>query len=363
MRFKLSIILLLIFGTAAIAQVTDYHRQITKSYRVNSNATVEIYNKYGKIQIIPWNNDSVRFDIDIRIKAKDKQKVEKIKQNVDFEFTTSQYFLIARTKLGENGSDVIKDIMDIAGSYFSSSNSVNINYTVMVPARTSIKIENKFGDVFFEDHEGTVNLSLSYGDLKANRLSGRADIKISSGDADINYLKEGYIICSYANLHVRETNRITAQSQSSVITIEKINTLKLNSRRDKLFINEIGAISGETYFSTVSLGLLKEEASLTSRFGNVTIDDIQKSFSAINLSSELTDISLSFARPMSFHFDLTHHQSVIFGYPTAYAKVSSRVVSADDKLYQTSGFFGSGNSDSKVNIKAPRKCNITISQQ
>jgi hypothetical protein len=162
---------------------------------------------------------------------------------------------------------------------------------------------------------------------------------------------------------VRETNRITAQTQSSVVTIDKINTLKLNSRRDKLFINEIGTLSGETYFSNISVGMLKNEVSLTSRFGDIIIDDIQRSFSAITLSSELTDISLSFARPMSFLFDLTHDASVTFGYPASYAKISSRVINADDKLYQTSGSFGSGTTDSRVHIKAPRKCNITISQQ
>lgn len=364
MRSKFSIFFLLIlFCNSGYSQITDYHRHLSKSYRVSSAVNVEIYNKYGRVQIIPWNNDSVRFDIDLRIKAKDKQKVEKIKQNVDFEFTVSQYFLIAHTKLGENGADVIKDIMDIAGSYFSSSNSVTINYTVMVPSHAAIKIENKFGDVYFEDHEGTVNLSLSYGDLKANRLNNRADLKISSGDADINYLREGYIISSYANFHVRETNRLTAQTQSSVITIEKINSLKLNSRRDKLFINEIGSLSGESYFSNISLGLLKNDVNLVSRFGDIIIDDIQRTFSAITLSSELTDISLSFARPMSFAFDLTHDQAVTLEYPVSSAKISSHVINADDKLYHTSGTFGSGTTESKVNIKAPRKCSITISQQ
>jgi hypothetical protein len=363
MHYRLIIFLSVCFFSATLnAQVVEYDRHITKTYRVSNTVTVEISNKYGRIHIIPWDNDSVRFTIDMRIRAKDKLKVDKIKQNVEFEFTPSQYFLIAHTKFGEGGSDVIKDIMDIAGSYFSASNSVTINYTVMVPSQASLKIDNKFGDVYLEDHNGPVNLTLSYGDLKANRLNGRTDLKITSGDAEVDYIKEGYIFISYSNFHVRESNRLTAQTQSSVVTIEKINSIKLNSRRDKLFINEIGYLSGESYFSNIDIDRLRNDVALNSRFGDISIDDIQRSCESINISSELTDINLSFARPMSFGFELIHHQSVTFGYPAAYAKISTKVINANDNIYSTSGTFGSGSPDSRVTIKAPRKCNITISQ-
>jgi hypothetical protein len=362
MRCKLLFILLACLAPALHAQVPEYSRHISKSFHISNPMSVEISNKYGRIHIIPWDVDSVKFNIDIRLRAKDNQKLEKMKQNVDFEFTPSQYFLVARTKFGDKSSDVFKDLVDIAGSYLSSSNSVTINYTVMVPAHVALKIENKFGDVYLNDHNGTISLILSYGDLKANRLTGRSDIKVTSGDAEIDYIKEGIITMSYVDLHIREAGKITANTQSSVITIDQVSALKLNSRRDKLYFNEIGSLSGESYFSAVNITSLQNNLTISSRYGDINIDDIRRSFSMINITSELTDLALNFERPVSFEFDFTYLQTVTFAYPSSLAKLSTKVVNEEEKISNTSGNFGAGTSDSKVTIKALRKCNLTISQ-
>jgi hypothetical protein len=286
-----------------------------------------------------------------------------MKQYVEFDFTSGQYFLTARTKFGDSGTDVFKDIVDIAGSYLSSSNSVNINYTVWVPQNLSLKIDNKFGDVYFDDHNGAVNATLSYGDLKANRLNGRSEIKITSGDAEINYLKDGMLTVSYANLHVREASRLTAQTQSSVITIDKSGLLKINSRRDKLYLNELNYITGESYFSDINMGILNHSIIFSSRYGDLDIDNIQQSCNLVNLTSELTDITLLFERPLISSIDLTHHQAVIFTYPATLAHLTTKVLNAEEKLMLTTGNLGAGSHDTRIIIKAPRKCSITISQR
>jgi hypothetical protein len=253
--------------------------------------------------------------------------------------------------------------VDIAGSYLSSSNSVTINYTVMVPSRVPLKIENKFGDVYLDDHEGSLNLNLSYGDMKANRLNGRSEIKLTSGDVEVSYIKEGQLYVSYANMHIREASKITAQTRSSVVTMDNTGLLRLDSRRDKLFLNELGTITGDSYFSNINIGTLSKEIMLNTRYGDLTVDDIQRSFSSISLNSELTDVSLAFERPMLFDFELTHHQTVMFISPKAIAKLTTKVFDPEEKIFITSGSFGAGTPDSRVNIKAPRKCNITISQK
>jgi hypothetical protein len=364
MHFKLFILLLPALLVQDLkAQVPEYTRHLSRSFLVSNSVAVEINNKYGKVQVIPWDMDSVRFDIDLRIRAKDHQKLEKMKQNLEFEFTPGQYFLIAQTKFGTTGSDVFKDIVDIAGSYLSSSNSVTINYTVRMPAHLTLRIENKFGDVYFEDHTGGLKLNLSYGDLKANHISGNAEIKLTSGDAEINYLKEGLITVSYGNMHIRESAKLTAQTQSSVITIDKMGSLKLSSRRDKLYLNELNFLSGESYFSTINIGKVNNEITINSRYGDIIIDNVRRSFSTLNVNSELTDLTISFERPLIFGFELTHHQAVIFTYPSELAHLSTKVLNPEEKIFTTSGSFGAGTPETKVKIKALRKSNLTILQR
>ncbi len=363
MRSRLIVYIILICLQGVNAQVPEYTRHISRSFHISTSVSVEVSNKYGRIQVIHWEKDSVRFDIDLRIKAKDNTKLGKIKQNIEFDITHGQSYILAKTRFGESGSDVLKDLVDIAGSYLSSQNSVIINYTVRMPAHLNLKIENKFGDVYLDDHAGALDLVLSYGDLKANRLIGRSDLKVTSGDADINYLKEATVIFSYVNARVNESSMLNLQSQSSVLNLEKAGNLKLNSRRDKIFLMEGNFISGETYFSLLNIGTLNNSVSLAGRYGDVIIGNIRRTFTSLNLTSELTDIFLTFEKAMAFDFDLIHHQAVLFSYPSSLANLSTSIVNAEQKLSETTGYFGTSSSPSKVSVKAVRKCNLTISQR
>jgi hypothetical protein len=362
MRYKLHLALLLALCPFSIrAQLPDYTRQVVRSFAITKSTTVDITNKYGKVQVVAWNKDSVKFVIDLRIRAKDEVKMKRLKQSIDFEFTEGQSFLLALTNLGESGSDVFKEIVDIAGSYLSSPNSVVINYTVMVPAGIPLKIDNKFGNVFVENHTGSLNLVLSYGDFKCNRLMGKSQLKISSGDADINYIRDGQVSISYGNLHVREAAKLIAETRSSNINIDKASRLSLNSRRDKVFLGETGSLSGESYFSGINTTILVTELNYSCRYGDFTIDNIQTSFSMVSLSSEFTDLTLGFEKPPAFNFELTHQQDVTFVYPKSMAVLKSRVLNAADKMFITTGTFGPANADARVLIKALRRCNLTLS--
>ena len=364
MHCKVSLTILLFFSAlGAQAQTPEYSEHISRTFPISSFMTVDIANKYGRIQVIPWDKDSVQFNIEKRIRAKDAQKLEKLKRNVEFEFTPGQYYVLVRTKFGDGGSDMIKDIVDIAGSYLSSSNSVTINYTVMVPPRVALKIENKFGDVYFDDLDGSLSLILSYGNMKADRLDGRSEIKLTSGDCEINYVKDGQLDVSYGNVHITDAGKLLAQTRSSNVSIDKAISLKLDTRRDKIYLNSVASLSGNSYFSGINLVSLQNDLSFVCRYGNLTVNSIRRSFSMIDISSEFTDLALAFEKPASFTMELTHHQDVQFIYPRAISSLSTKVLDAENKLFTTSGTFGTGSPEAEVVIKATRKCSVTISQR
>jgi len=343
-----------------LSQMPEYSEQVVRSFRISNGVTVDIANKYGKIQVITTGTDSVKFIIDFRIRAKDDAKLQKLKQTVDFEFTPGQSFLIARTKIGDGGSDVIKDIVDIAGTYLSTTSSVVINYTIMIPAGTPLRIDNKFGDVYFDDLAGDFNLVLSYGDLTCNRLTGKSEIRITSGDAEINYSREGLVYLSYGNMHIRDAGTLTAETRSSNFTVDRTENLKINSRRDKLILSDLGSLTGESYFSRINGGVLRGDLTFSSRYGDLSMDNIRRGFSRINITSEFTDVALGFEKPMLLNFELLHHQDVVFVYPKNLASLKTSVSNADARLFQTKGTFGTGTPEADLILNIPRRCNLTI---
>lgn len=362
MIYKNTIVLFFLFFSLNVyPQSAEYNRQVKKIFPISNAATVDITNKYGMVQVMTWDKDSVSFTIDIHIEAKDKKRLEELKKDIDFDFNSGQYFLMARTIIGDGKGNFIRDIVDIASTYFTTSTKVTIDYTVIIPDYSPIKIENKFGDVYIDDLNGNLNLDLSYGELKANRLNGKTEIKLSSGDADIHDIRDGQVTVSYSDIRIRTTDKLFIESRSSNVTVDKAFDLRIDSRRDKVFLGEIVALTGESYFTDFKISSLINRLTYRLQYGNLLLENIRKSFTYMNLSSEFTDVELVFERPLDFKVELTYHQDVRFIYPQNYATLRSTIVNADEKQMVTTGNFGAGSSASKVVITASRKCDLIIS--
>ena len=338
----------------------QYSKRIVKSFKVNNSTTVDIFNKYGKVHIVTWEKDSVSFNIDLKIKAGNDSKLNKLKNNINFDFTGTAYYVIAKTRIGNNTNSVFNDLADIAGSILSSENKVTIDYLVMMPKHINLKLENKFGDVYIDDFEGNINLTVSNGELKANDLKGNSVINISSGDGTVNSVKDGKLVISYSDFHIRDVDRLSVESRSSRITIDHANFLKLISRRDKLYLPDVSELYGEGYWSDFTIHNLRKELNLNLNSGNLSIDAIQKGFSFIQVISEYTDLDLVFERGASYEIDITHHEDVILSYPRQLANLQTKVISKEDKQKLTYGKIGSANSGSKIKISAAKKCTINV---
>jgi len=160
MKCKILVVTFMMFlSLGSFAQTREYSQQLTKVFPISNAATVDITNKYGMVQVMTWDKDSVKFIIDLHIEARDNQRLEKLKKEIDFDFTSGQYFLIARTMIGDGSSDIIQDIVDIASTYIATANKVTIDYTVFIPDYSPVKIENKYGDVYIDDLNSNQNLT------------------------------------------------------------------------------------------------------------------------------------------------------------------------------------------------------------
>ena len=361
MNYKKSVFLLLLalfFATAIKAQL--YTKKVSRSYRINSATTIDIFNKYGKVHIITWETDSVKFTVNLRIKTNNETKLGKLKESISFDFTGNDYYVVAKTRLGKKSGGVFSDLKDIAGTIISSENQVTIDYLVFIPKYTSLKIENKFGDIYTDDLNGNVNIILSNGNLKANNLDGNTVIRISSGDGVINSIRDGKVTVSYSDLYIKDANKLSIDSRSSKINIDKVDFLKLNSRRDKIYIQSINDLYGDSYFSDFTVYKLNNELNYDFKYGNLSAGIIDRSFSFININSEYTDLDLIFEKGSAYVIDILHHQDVILNYPTQLAKTEEKILNDNEKLMSTYGKIGYGSPLSKVKINTPKKCIVNI---
>lgn len=361
--FKIGILLLVLLfekGNLLLSQTYTETRRIVKTYHISPSTTVDVTNKYGKIHVVPWTKDSVKLDILLTINSSSTTRLSKIKENIDFDFTSTKYYIVASTVFGSRYNTFFSDLKSIAESFLSVENEVNINYTIYTPSWSNLKIDNKFGDIFLDDMEGDIDIKLSNGDLKANNLSGYTLLNLNSADGVMNYVENGKFIISYSDLLVKKANQISIDSRSSKITLQYIDYMKAKSRRDKYNIDLINKMLGESYFSDLYITNLNKEVSFDLTYGNISFSKINKNFSLINLNSEYTDLDLVFESGSSYELDLTHYNEVIFNYPREISKLEEKLIDEEDKQFLVWGTIGTGSPSSKVRINILKKCYLNI---
>ena len=183
-------LLAVIWVNPFFAQMFTEEKKIVKSFKINTSTTVEVTNKYGRIQIIPWDKDSVSFEIDLFIKSDNLSRLQKVKNGIDFEFVNTKYYVLAKTNFENQYNGFISELKELSKDFteiFSGAQyQVKINYLVMIPEYINIKVENKYGDVYTDNLKGDLTLDVSNGNFKANSLSGNNNIYLKFGNASIN---------------------------------------------------------------------------------------------------------------------------------------------------------------------------------
>jgi hypothetical protein len=363
MRYKIIPVVLLWISVAWISvhsQVYSESKSISRSFAAREDILVDITNKYGKIHVIAWPEDSVKFDIDINVKSNSVTRVNRTINGIDIDFTSSGYYLVAQTNINQKYNSVIDEIVNIAENILVGENEVSIDYKVYLPGTANLKIENKYGDVFLDDIIGNVTLNLSNGDLKANKLMGQSDIEISFGDANIYSMKKATMAVSYSDLKIRNATDLDIESKSSEIAIDKTTFLNIKSKRDKYKINTVNDLFIDAYFTDIIVDELSKEFNSSTTYGYIYLEFIERGFSFININSEYTDVDLFFAKGTTYDLDINHSKEIVLRYPEELADLEEKVISGEDGRMLTYGKLGKANSTGKVEINAPKKSNINI---
>ena len=203
-----------------------------------------------------------------------------------------------------------------------------------------VKLENKFGNIYCADHHGKFDVILSNGDFKANNLTGPVELDLSFGNAGVNKLESAKIKGSYLEMDLASGVELLLESKSSTYAIGKAGVLKLDSRRDKIFVDEVTSITGQTTFSYMTVKGFSKLIRLTSDYGELKIRGIDPRFTGIDVDSKYTDMVFQFGPEVHCTVDVEHSESTGIYFPDSF---SSLVVErAEDKgaMSKTHGYIG-----------------------
>jgi hypothetical protein len=353
MNYKntLTISLILFIFSSLSAQNDSETRSFIKTLPVGKETTMEVLNKYGTIQITPWNKDSAYIRAEVKAYAKDRSKIGKMFDGITVNITGTKYLVSAKTEFTSNINTLFESFKGMTSKIISYDSHVEINYYINIPEYLNLKIENKYGDVYMENNTGEFNISISNGSFKANSLGKKSSITMVFCDAKIKSIVSGNIDASFSEVSIGETEDLSINSISSKYDIKKAWMIGGETRRDKFLIENIGSLQGNAYFTDYKVNTLRKKINLTMRYGSISAGFIEKGFESININSGYSDISLNFDAGSSYNLDIRHINAFLV-LPDKNTKTEEKALNEDKKEYVTSGTVGRNPGTAKVKIDA-----------
>lgn len=353
------LLLALLTGTTVSAQDHKSKMNLSREFPANRETTLDIENKYGKIQVISWDQDRVVIDVEIQVTESSQSKLKKLKEDISIDFTGTTSYIIVKSKFKSESGRLASELKNVGHTLSGSNKHVEISYLVKVPPYMNVVLNNKFGDIYLDDHNGDVEIVLSNGALKANRLEGNANISLNFGTAMIETLGSATVNMSYSDLTLSEASQLDITSKSSKLNADSINVLKINSRRDKLFFKKVEYLYGESNFTEIWIYDFVREADLDLKYGKLTIEHILPDFSKVSLKSEFTDISLLFDKQCEYAYDILYHKKALVKLAEN-TGANIETLQGDD-FYRMTGSRGEKKPSALVTIEALQKCYIKLS--
>lgn len=344
----LSIILLLptlIFADATICtdKITSRERIIQQSYSVTDNATLKVNNRFGNVDIITWDENTIEFDILIRVSGNDEDKVVDRLERIDVDFSASNSLVSATTKIGQNES-----------RWWNWGKKMNlqleINYVIKIPITNSIDITNDFGIVSVDTLKGVAKINCDHGNITTKELMAENnELNFDhTKDCYFEYINSGTINADFSSYTVAKAKSLKINADHTASYIEAAENISYNCDFKTIKIDNVNNIEGNADHLTLLIGNIYEYASIKSNFGSVKIDKIGANAKNIDINGEHAKINLGYDAAYQFNFDITlEHASLRNADDFNYTK---QIIKSFNKYYR--GNYGQNNTENMVKINS-----------
>ena len=297
--------------------IAEKIKTYTKSYSLDANDKIKLSNQYGKIIVNTWDSHEVKVDVQVKAQAEDDDDAQKLLDGVHIQDNKTGDLVSFKTEIEHsNGS---WKIWNWGGN--NKKHKLQIDYTVYMPVKTDLNIEDSYGSIQLPDLEGKVKLNSSYGSVSAQNLSNPAnEIEGSYGSLKLGNINGAHLDFSYGSADIAECNNLKAD-------------LSYGSFK-------LGKLTGTAEFDISYVGGFK-------------IDEISNSFKKLNVDASYSSVGLGIAGSNSFNFDITTSYGG-FRYGDDRVTITSKTPPDGSRHESTTknykGHFGKGNTESQINI-------------
>ncbi len=278
----------------------DLTKTISQEYDLRADGTLDIYNKYGKVDIKTWDKQVAKIDIVIKVDARNDKKAQEMMDRIDVVFTNKPDYVSAKTTFSE----------DRKVSYQNSYNAeYTIDYTIYMPKNAHLKIFNKYGNTEIEALDKSVAAEIKYGDLSMDNVIGDVDLQLGYGNAKMKDMASLTAQVKYSNVEAGNTGDLkmdskysqfefndlgdaSIQSKYDTYSISKVKKLSNDGKYDDFDIKEAEAVNFETKYTDIEIDFLHYGIEVEQKYGDVEIKELGSKADYLTFNLEYTDVTV-----------------------------------------------------------------------
>jgi len=314
---------------------------IKKEFSVNANATLEVDNSYGNIDVITWNENRIVFEITITTNGNDKEEVQKKLDDITIEFQATSNHVSAETVFNKNNK-----------WWKWSKNNINmkINYIIKMPITNNVDIDNNYGSINLDKLEGSATIHCDYGKITTKELlSDHNNISFDyTKNCYFEYIKSGKINADYSDFVVAKTNSLEVSADYTSSKIELAEDIAYNCDYGIITIDNVNNITGSGDYLTTKIGNVYKSVTLKADYGSLKIANMTANANNLTVISDYLSMNIGFEANYNFNFDinlqyasLREHEGFEF---------NKKHVESSEKYY--TGYYGSENSGNLIKINS-----------
>lgn len=272
-------------------------KTISKTYIVNPDATAQISNSYGNISVQLWEENKISITAKITVSAKKESTVNEKIEEVTVDFVDTTVSLIATKTIFPSNKSWGWD-------WNKSDVSYEINYTVLIPKRGNVVLNNNYGNIIISKLNGNSSIKCNYGELIAGDLMGSTNtISLNYSDnSKIDVANKLNFSGNYSSLLIGKGNNISTSGNYNKFQVSNTDKLHSTGNYNDYNLKNIENFNcGGNYIDlnlsnvdviTMSVNYAKLNFTSTNTFKNATI------------TSNYSSIKINVPTELSFDFDI-----------------------------------------------------------
>jgi len=293
-------------------------KSYSKTYPIDGNDRIKLTNQYGKITVNTWDKHEVKVDVFIKAEAEDDAAAQRLIDGVHINDSKQGDEVSFRTSIDNNNGNNSWKFWDFGGK---KKHKLEIDYTVYMPSKTDLNVDQSYGAIVLPDLQGRVRISSSYGSVSAQSLSNPNNvIEGSYGSLNAGNINGAKLVFSYGSVDIGECNTVKAELSYGSFKMDKLK-------------------------GTADVDL--------SNVGGFRIGEITNSLKKVNINASYSSVALGLADNDNFDFDITTTYGG-FNYNDDKVTVTSKTPPDGATYYSNTknykGRFGKGNSNVQMNI-------------